>query len=202
MWSTFNDSPWGISWVSDFMSSSPFSSKNHNFSSFQPRFSHRSTGTGLSCSWGVSTVGVRADWMVITVLMMTGDTWAGEHTTCRKFNMYYLANFPQLNWCQMFNKNRFSKDFLSKNKLWDRLMVTNNRFKFQIQVSHETLEIDEENLLKYDSKNTFNKRVLMETSIAWGEFGDWLLLKNTWHGCRTVVTLFFLFSLKKGHAIT
>lgn len=49
---------------------------------------------------------------------------------------------------------------------------------------------------------TFSVRALMETSIAWGEVGDWLLWKNTWHGCSTVVTLFLLFSLKKGHATT
>lgn len=42
----------------------------------------------------------------------------------------------------------------------------------------------------------------MDTSIAWGEVEDWVLWKNTWHGCSTVVTLFFLFSLKNGHATT
>lgn len=73
---TCNDSPCGISGASDFVSSSPSSSRNQSLSSFQLRFSHRSTGTGLSSSSGVSAVGVSADWMVITVLMMIGDTWA------------------------------------------------------------------------------------------------------------------------------
>lgn len=49
---------------------------------------------------------------------------------------------------------------------------------------------------------TFSVRALMETSIAWGDVGDWVLWKNTWHGCSTVVTLFFLLSVKKGHATT
>jgi len=71
---TFNDSPCGISGTIDFMSSSPSSSKNQCLSSFQLRFCHKSTGTGLSSSSGVSALGVSADWIVITVLMMIGDT--------------------------------------------------------------------------------------------------------------------------------
>lgn len=72
---TCSDSPCGISGASDAVSSSPSSSRNQSLSSFQPRFSHRSTGMGLSSSSGVSAVGDSADCMVITVLMMIGDTW-------------------------------------------------------------------------------------------------------------------------------
>lgn len=71
---TFNDSPCGFSGISDLVTSSPSSSKNQNLSSFQPCFSHRSPETGLSSSSGVSAVGVSADWIVITVLMMIGET--------------------------------------------------------------------------------------------------------------------------------
>lgn len=49
---------------------------------------------------------------------------------------------------------------------------------------------------------TFNVRAFMETSIACGHVGVCVFWKNTWHGCSTVVILFFLFSDKKGHAIT
>lgn len=76
---TCNDSPCGINGASDAVSSSPSSSRNQSFKCFQPCFSHRSTGTGLSSSSGVSAVGVSADWMVITVLMMIGDTWVERH---------------------------------------------------------------------------------------------------------------------------
>lgn len=88
---TCSDSPCGISGASDAVSSSPSSSRNQSLSSFQPRFSHRSTGTGLSSSSGVSAVGDSADCMVITVLMMIGDTWVKRYnlTPMSQMNIHF-----------------------------------------------------------------------------------------------------------------
>lgn len=72
--STCRDSPCGIKRVTDFVSSCPPSSRNQKLRSFQLRLFHKSTGTVLSFCSGVSAVGVSADWMVITVLIMTGET--------------------------------------------------------------------------------------------------------------------------------
>ncbi len=68
------DSPWGTSGMTDWVTFSSSSSRNQSFRSCRLRRSHRSCGTGLSSSSGVSATGLSADWMVITVFMMMGDT--------------------------------------------------------------------------------------------------------------------------------
>ncbi len=82
------DSPWGTSGMTDWVTFSSSSSRNQSFRSCRLRRSHRSCGTGLSSSSGVSATGLSADWMVITVFMMMGDT-LGNKEKSRFFILFY-----------------------------------------------------------------------------------------------------------------